>query len=39
MRLHLIDGTFEIFRAHFSKRPDQPLKATRGLAASLLQLL
>src|ERR1700744_993880 len=39
MRLHLIDGTFEIFRAHFSKRPDQPLKATRGLAASFLQLL
>ena len=39
MRLHLIDGTFEIFRAHFSKRPDQPQKATRGLAASLLQLL
>ena len=39
MRLHLVDGTFEMFRAHFSKRPDQPLKATRGLAASLLQLL
>lgn len=39
MRLHLIDGTFEIFRAHFSKRPEQPQKATRGLAASLLQLL
>lgn len=39
MRLHLVDGTFELFRAHYSKRPDGPLKATRGLAASMLQLL
>ena len=21
MRLHLVDGTYELFRAHFSKRP------------------
>ena len=39
MRLHLVDGTFELFRAHYSKRPDGPLKATRGLAQSLLALL
>ncbi len=45
MRLHLIDGTFELFRAHYSKRPPytdargQDLKATRGLAESLLWLL
>jgi 5'-3' exonuclease len=39
MRLHLVDGTFELFRAHFSKRPAHPLKATRGLAQSLLALL
>src|SRR3954465_14092259 len=39
MRLHLIDGTFELFRAHYSKRPAHPLKATRGLAQSLLALL
>jgi 5'-3' exonuclease len=39
MRLHLVDGTFELFRAHYSKRPDHPLKATRGLAQSLLALL
>src|SRR2546428_6471238 len=39
MRLHLVDGTFELFRAHYSKRPAQPLKATRGLAQSLLALL
>jgi 5'-3' exonuclease len=39
MRLHLVDGTFELFRAHYSKRPEQPLKATRGMAQSLLALL
>ena len=22
MRLHLIDGTFELFRAHYAKRPN-----------------
>jgi 5'-3' exonuclease len=44
-RLHLVDGTFELFRAHFSQRPGQrdasgrDVKATVGLAASLLQLL
>jgi 5'-3' exonuclease len=45
MRLHLVDGTYELFRAHFSKRPphaapDGPdAKATVGLAASMLALL
>jgi len=39
MRLHLIDGTFELFRAHFSKRPSGVRKATIGLAASMLALL
>ena len=39
MRLHLVDGTFELFRAHYSKRPPHPQKATRGLAQSLLALL
>jgi len=39
MRLHLVDGTFELFRAHYSKRPKQPLKATRGMAQSMLALL
>ncbi len=45
MRLDLIDGTYELFRAHFSKRPDyrgrggQPLKATVGITSSLLMLL
>jgi len=45
MRLHLIDGTYELFRAHFSKRPDhatpdgQKGKATLGLVSSLLQLV
>ena len=44
MRLHLIDGTYELFRAHFSKRPDhitrgKNVKATAGLVSSLLFLL
>src|ERR1700688_2602253 len=45
MRLHLVDGTFELYRAHYSRRPDhhapdgRDLKATVGLADSLLALL
>lgn len=45
MRLHLIDGTYELFRAHFSPRPGQSapdgqdVKATVGLMSSLLALL
>ena len=37
MRLHLVDGTYELFRAHFSRRPSHQapdgtaLKATVGL--------
>jgi len=45
VRLHLVDGTFELFRAHFSKRPGhlapdgREVKATVGIAMSLLALL
>src|SRR5512138_871246 len=45
MRVHLVDGTFELFRAHFTKRPGHraaagwEAKATVGLATSLLALL
>jgi 5'-3' exonuclease len=45
VRLHLVDGTFELFRAHYSKRPDhfapdgRPLKATVGLVDSMFTLL
>lgn len=48
MRLHVVDGTFELYRAHFSPRPGKvtvvdgqrvDVKATVGLMASLLQLL
>ncbi len=48
MRVHLVDGTFELYRAHFSHRPaksvpqaDGPMdvKATAGLVASMLGLL
>ena len=45
MRVHLVDGTYELFRAHFSKRPShtapdgRDVKATVGLVASMLALL
>lgn len=45
MRLHLVDGTFELFRAHFSKRPrhvapdGRTLKATVGVVSAMLALL
>ncbi len=45
MRLHLIDGTYELFRAHFGQRPGhtgpdgRELKASVGIANSLLSLL
>jgi 5'-3' exonuclease len=44
-RLHLVDGTYELFRAHYSKRPDHrapggwDAKATVGVASSMLALL
>jgi 5'-3' exonuclease len=43
--LHLVDGTYELFRAHFSKRPSHTApdgsdrKATVGVVQSLLALL
>jgi 5'-3' exonuclease len=45
MRVHLVDGTYELFRAHFSKRPShqspqgKDLKASVGVVQSLLTLL
>jgi 5'-3' exonuclease len=45
MRLHLVDGTFELFRAHFAQRPGhqgpdgRDLKATVGVVMSMLGLL
>ena len=45
MRLHLIDGTYELFRAHYSKRPDRTdhdgrdVKGTAGFVSSILGLL
>jgi 5'-3' exonuclease len=44
-RLHLVDGTYELFRAHYSKRPEHrdpsgaDRKATVGVVSSLLALL
>jgi len=44
-RLHLVDGTYELFRAHYAPRPEhrapdgRDAKATVGLVASLLSLL
>jgi len=45
MRVHLVDGTYELFRAHYSKRPPhetpagRPFKATVGVVQSMLTLL
>ncbi len=45
MRLHVVDGTYELFRAHYSHRPDHrtpsggDAKATVGVVSSLLALL
>lgn len=44
MKLHLVDGTFELFRAHYGAPPatgrdGQPVGAVRGLLRSLLALL
>jgi 5'-3' exonuclease len=45
MRLHLVDGTYELFRAHYAPRPGHTApsgadrKATVGVVASLLALL
>jgi 5'-3' exonuclease len=45
MRVHLIDGTYELFRGHFSKRPGhrapggQEVKASVAMCASLIALL
>src|SRR6476620_15331 len=44
MRVHLVDGTFELFRAHYSKRPPHnapegwDAKATVGVVQSLINM-
>jgi 5'-3' exonuclease len=45
MRLHLVDGTYELYRAHYSPRPDHrepsgaDAKATVGIVESMLALV
>jgi 5'-3' exonuclease len=44
VRVHLIDGTFELFRGHFAQRPSKvvkgvDVKATAGVVASIRALL
>jgi 5'-3' exonuclease len=45
VRLHLVDGTYELYRAHYAPRPDyrepsgMDAKATVGIVESLLSLL
>jgi 5'-3' exonuclease len=45
VRLHLVDGTYELFRAHYSKVParvapdGRDVKATIGVVTALLRLL
>jgi 5'-3' exonuclease len=38
LRLHLVDGTFELFRAHFAPIPYKPKKATLGIARAMKAL-
>ncbi len=44
-RLHVVDGTYELFRAHYSKRPSafapdgQDVKGTAGVMSSMLGLI
>ncbi|MCZ6620061.1 MAG: flap endonuclease [Gammaproteobacteria bacterium] len=44
-RLHIVDGTYELFRAHYSQRPGkiapdgQDVKATAGVMSSMLGLI
>jgi 5'-3' exonuclease len=44
MKLHLVDGTYELFRAYYGKRPDHrtpagaPAKAVLGIVSSLFAL-
>lgn len=45
MRLHLVDGTYELFRSHYSRRPSRTdpqgrdVKATVGVMDAVLSLL
>ncbi len=45
MRLHLVDGTYELFRSHYSRRPSRAaadgrdVKATVGVVDAVLSLL
>src|SRR6266436_2696046 len=44
MKIHLVDGTYELFRSHFGAPPRQapdgrPVGATLGLVRSLLMLV
>jgi 5'-3' exonuclease len=45
VRLHVVDGTYELYRAHYSHRPEHrapagwDAKATAGVVSSLLALL
>jgi 5'-3' exonuclease len=44
MQLHLVDATFELFRAYYSRPPERgpdgrPVNAVRGLVDSMLSLL
>ncbi|MCB0959663.1 MAG: flap endonuclease, partial [Acidimicrobiales bacterium] len=44
MQVHLVDGTYELFRYHFAlpshvTKAGQEVGATRGVAGSMLQLL
>ena len=39
MKVHLVDGTYELFRQHFGRPTRVPYGATRGVLRSILSLL
>jgi 5'-3' exonuclease len=39
VEVHLVDGTYELFRHHFGRPDPGPLEATRGVLMSVLSLL
>ena len=39
MKVHLVDGTYELFRQHFGRPDPGPYGATRGVLRSVLSLL
>src|SRR5947209_8567726 len=39
MKVHLVDGTYELFRHHFGRRPQVPRGATKGVLTMMMNML